>query len=1039
MSDLEDSTVTYTEVSSPFEDLSDIRSPGVIVHGYDGLPMMPDDMYTYVEVAIQELPPPNYVPEPVYLEFMPPEDDVFLAEEQPLPAVVSSTAESPGYVSESDPDEDPEEDDKDLEEDPADYPTNRDDEEEEEPSGDEANDEEEHEDEDEDEEEHLAPTDSVPPPIYRTTSRMSIRAQTPMPFPSEAYIDRLLAIPSPLPSPLTSYSSPLPQIPFPPLPTSPTHPLGYRVAMIQLRAEAPSTSHTLPLLPPSGTPPLGTPPFLPIPLPTLSPLLLPPSTNRRADILEVCLPPQKRLCITFGPRYEIGESSSTPTARPTGGFRTDYGFVATVNKEIRRDPERKEARAVLSGGLNLLYTDRRSHAHTALLMEREARLSHEAWRQSMDFRILHVPRTVHKMAPKRTTRSTPVTTTTTTSVTNKQLRALIAEGFTDVLAAHDAERSKNGEDSHDSGPGVRRTEQVARDNCTVENQIKFATCTLLGSALTWWNSHVRTIGHDVAYAMTWINLKKKMTDKYCPRGEMKKLEVELWDLKVKGTDVVTYNQRFQELALMYVRMFPEESDKIERYVGGLPDMIHGSVMALKPKTMQDTIEFATELMDKKIITFAGRQTVNKRKFDDFSRNNQNQQQTPKRQNVARAYAAGSGEKKQYGGSRPLCPKCNYHHDGPCAPKCYKSNRVGHLARDCRSPANANTANNQRGTGAGQKATCYECGAQGHFKRECPKLRNNNQGNPVGNGNMVVRAYAVGNAGTNPNANVVTGTFLLNNRYASILFDTGADRSFVSAAFSSLIDIVPTALDHGVDFELADGRVILVNTLIRGCTLNFVNHPFNINLMPVEMGSFDVIIGMDWLSKYQAVIVCAEKIVRIPFGNEVLIIRGDGSSNEHGSRLNIISCTKTQKYLLKGCQVFLAHITTKKAEDKSKEKRLEDVPIVRDFLEVFFEDLLGIPPAHQVEFQINLIPGAAPVAWAPYRLAPSKMKELSEQLKELSDKGFIRPSSSPWGAPVLFVKKRDGSFRMCIDYRELNKLTMKNRYPLPKIDDLFDQL
>ncbi|GKA75195.1 putative reverse transcriptase domain-containing protein [Tanacetum coccineum] len=206
-----------------------------------------------------------------------------------------------------------------------------------------------------------------------------------------------------------------------------------------------------------------------------------------------------------------------------------------------------------------------------------------------------------------------------------------------------------------------------------------------------------------------------------------------------------------------------------------------------------------------------------------------------------------------------------------------------------------------------------------------------------------------------------------------------------------------------------------------------------------MGSFDAIIGMDWLSKYSAVIDCAKKIVRIPSKSEILIVRGDGCSEGHRTRLNIISCTKVQKYLLKGSHVFLAHVTTKEIEDKSEKKRLEDVPIVKDFPDVFPEDLPGLPPTRQVEFQIDLVPGAAPVARAPYRLAPSEMKELSEQLKELSDKGFIRPSSSPWGAPVLFVKKKDGSFRMCIDYRELNKLTVKNRYPLPRIDDLFDQL
>ncbi|GJT68785.1 putative reverse transcriptase domain-containing protein [Tanacetum coccineum] len=208
---------------------------------------------------------------------------------------------------------------------------------------------------------------------------------------------------------------------------------------------------------------------------------------------------------------------------------------------------------------------------------------------------------------------------------------------------------------------------------------------------------------------------------------------------------------------------------------------------------------------------------------------------------------------------------------------------------------------------------------------------------------------------------------------------------------------------------------------------------------VVTGTFDVIIGMDWLRRYHAVIICDEKLVQVPYGNETLTFCGNESSNGRESRLTVISCSKAQEYMAKGCQVFLAQISAKKEEDKSERKQIEDVPIVRDFPEVFPEDLPGLPPARPVEFQIDLVPGAAPVARAPYRLAPSEMKELSEQLQELSDKGFIRPSSSPWGAPVLFVKKKDGSFRMCIDYRELNKLTVKNRYPLPRIDDLFDQL
>nr|GEW36791.1 putative reverse transcriptase domain-containing protein [Tanacetum cinerariifolium] len=199
----------------------------------------------------------------------------------------------------------------------------------------------------------------------------------------------------------------------------------------------------------------------------------------------------------------------------------------------------------------------------------------------------------------------------------------------------------------------------------------------------------------------------------------------------------------------------------------------------------------------------------------------------------------------------------------------------------------------------------------------------------------------------------------------------------------------------------------------------------------DLFNFDVIIGMDWLSKCHAKILYDEKVVHIPIGGETLIIGGD----QRKSRMNLISCIKTERYISRGCQIFMIQVM----EKKSDEKRLEDVPVVKDFLNVFPEDLPGLPPVHQVEFQIDLIPGTTHVACAPYRLDTSKMQELSNQLQELIDRGFIRPSTSPWGAPVLFVKKKDGSFRMCIDYQELNKLTINNRYPLPRIDDLFDQL
>ncbi|GJZ97018.1 putative reverse transcriptase domain-containing protein [Tanacetum coccineum] len=393
------------------------------------------------------------------------------------------------------------------------------------------------------------------------------------------------------------------------------------------------------------------------------------------------------------------------------------------------------------------------------------------------------------MAPKRATRSTRATTTpaptatTTTTVTNAQLQAMIDQGVSAALAARDATR--NGTDSHSSGTGVRGSERVARE-CTYQDFMKCKPLYFKGTEgvveLTQWFERMETVSDIKKLLVETRSSSLLMMDMYCPKNEMKKLEAELWNLKVIGTDVVKYNQRFQELALLCVRMFPEESDKIERYVGGLPDMIHGNIVASKPKTMQEAIEMATELMDKRVSTIA------------------DQRKDPQLKT--------RGE-----GTSPVT-----------------------VGIGKRQP----TLTIQMGKGSGRKPYLFLVRILGPSRKECPRLKNNKgkRGNQAGN-------------------------------------DRAPAKDFLDSSSGS--------------------------------------------------------------------------------------------------------------------------------------------------------------------FQIDLVPGAAPVARAPYRLAPSEMKELSEQLKELSDKGFIRPSSSPWGAPVLFVKKKDGSFRMCIDYRELNKLTVKNRYPLPRIDDLFDQL
>ncbi|GJZ38016.1 putative reverse transcriptase domain-containing protein [Tanacetum coccineum] len=497
-----------------------------------------------------------------------------------------------------------------------------------------------------------------------------------------------------------------------------------------------------------------------------------------------------------------------------------------------------------------------------------------------------------------------------------------------------------------------------------ENKVTFATGTLTDDALSWWNAYAQPMGVEQANQITWTELKRLLTNKYCPRTEIRKMEEELYNLTVKGNDLKPYVRRFQELTVLCPNMVPNNEKLLEAFIGGLPRSIEGNVTASKPQTLEEAINIAQRLMDQ-VTKHTPMQVSsdNKRKFDDrrnFNNNsrsnnnyrntntnnryNNHQLQQNRRQEAVRAYAVTPSGNNRYAGDLPLCKRCNLHHTGPCTGKCNICNKVGHLSKNCRSKKPATGSNQLPVT-----VVCHACGEKGHYTNQCRKTNINAQG----------RAYMLRDKNAHQDPNVVTGTFLLNQHLAKVLFDSGADKSFISISLASKLNSPSITIDTFYDIEMADGNL------------------------------------------YHAKILCDEKVVHIPINGETLIIRV--------------------------------------MEKKLDEKRLEDIPVVKEFSDVFPEDLPGLPPVRQVEFQIDLISRATLVARTPYRLAPSEMQELFNQLQELANRGFIRPSTSPWGAPVLFVKKKDGSFRMCIDYRELNKLTIKNRYPLPRIDDLFDQL
>ncbi|XP_023758050.1 uncharacterized protein LOC111906527 [Lactuca sativa] len=403
-----------------------------------------------------------------------------------------------------------------------------------------------------------------------------------------------------------------------------------------------------------------------------------------------------------------------------------------------------------------------------------------------------------------------------------------------------------------------------------------------------------------------------------------------------GTQIEKYTVRLHELAKLVPHMVTPEEKRIDRYIWGLAPEIQGMVTSANPNTIQSAVSLENRLANDVIRTGAS------------TKENSSRKRKP----------ADQGEKK-YGG---------------------KLGRKQKVSRNFMVRAQEQEAVKTQE----QKVMEMQERKQStnHLRNACPKInkgpssneqgqaRKNFQGNQGGRPRGV--AFVIGAEEAHQNPEEITGTFLLNNHFALVIFDARADRSFVSLKFRPVINLKSRKMRNTYAIRLANGYDIRANEIIPDCTFNLAGKLFSIDLIPIELGSFDVIVGMDWLSKNRADIGCYEKVIRLPLPNdEILIIYGE----KPGRNLNIVSSMKIHKYLKKNCIAFMVHVV----ERESETKQLKEILVAQNYPEVFQEELPGLPPHRQVEFQINLIPEEAPVAKAPYRLAPSEMQELSGQL------------------------------------------------------------